>query len=110
RASGESSLRIIFAEIFPNEIAIVVSSFIFTVLYAILAEIGLEFLGLSDVTATSWGNILYWATSLNALGQGAWWWFAPAGLCIALLGAGLAFLNFGIDEITNPRLRDAARS
>ncbi len=110
RASGEGPLRIIFAEILPNEIAIVCSSFIFTVLYAILAEIGLEFLGLSDVYATSWGNILYWATNGNALLQEAWWWFAPAGLCIAVLGAGLAFINFGIDEFTNPRLRDASRS
>jgi peptide/nickel transport system permease protein len=110
RASGESPLRVIFAEILPNEIAIVCSSFIFTVLYAILAEIGLEFLGLSDVYATSWGNILYWATNGNALLLEAWWWFAPAGLCIAVLGAGLAFINFGIDEITNPRLRDTSRS
>jgi peptide/nickel transport system permease protein len=110
RASGEGPLRIIFAEILPNEIAIVCSSLIFTVLYAILAEIGLEFLGLSDVTAISWGNILFWATNDNALLQEAWWWFVPAGLCIALLGAGLALLNFGIDEITNPRLRDASRS
>jgi peptide/nickel transport system permease protein len=110
RASGEGPLHIIFAEILPNEIAIVCTSFIFTVLYAILAEIGLEFLGLSDVTVTSWGNILYWASNGNALLLGAWWWFVPAGLCIALLGAGLAFMNFGIDEITNPRLRDASRS
>jgi peptide/nickel transport system permease protein len=110
RASGESPLRIIFAEILPNEIAIVCSSLIFTILYAILAEIGLEFLGLSDVYATSWGNILFWATNGNALLLEAWWWFAPAGLCIAVLGAGLAFINFGIDEITNPRLRDTARS
>src|ERR1051326_3753362 len=70
RASGESTLRIIFAEILPNEIAIVFSSLIFTVLYAILAEIGLEFLGLSDVTVTSWGNILYWANNGNARGPG----------------------------------------
>jgi peptide/nickel transport system permease protein len=107
RASGENPLRIIFAEILPNEIAIVFSSLIFTVLYAILAEIGLEFLGLSDVTVTSWGNILYWANNGNALLLEAWWWFLPAGLCIALLGAGLAFVNFGIDEITNPRLRSS---
>jgi peptide/nickel transport system permease protein len=26
-------------------------------------------------------------------------------LCIAVLGAALAFVNFGIDEIANPRLR-----
>jgi peptide/nickel transport system permease protein len=109
RASGEHTLRIMFAEVLPNEIAIVASSLIFTIIYAIFAEIGLEFLGLSDVTVTSWGNMLFWATNNQALLLGAWWWIVPPGVCIALLGAGLAFINFGIDEITNPRLRDASR-
>jgi peptide/nickel transport system permease protein len=45
----------------------------------------------------------------SALLQGAWWWFAPPGICIALLGSGLALLNFGIDEIADPRLRRARR-
>jgi peptide/nickel transport system permease protein len=49
--------------------------------------------------------MLYWAGNQAALPLGLWWWFVPPGLCIALLGAGLAFLNFGIDEIANPRLR-----
>jgi peptide/nickel transport system permease protein len=110
RASGESTFRLIFAEILPNELAIVASSLIFTIIYAIFAEIGLEFLGLSDVTVTSWGNILFWATNNQALLLGAWWWIVPPGLCIAILGAGLALINFGIDELTNPRLRDASRS
>ncbi len=109
RTTGERWYRIVFWEILPNEIAIVASSLIFTIIFAILAEIGLEFLGLSDVTLNSWGNMLYWAANSNALLVGAWWWFLPPGLCIALLGAGLAFINFGIDEITNPRLRDASR-
>lgn len=109
RTTGERWYRILFWEILPNEIAIVASSLIFTIIFAILAEIGLEFLGLSDVTLDSWGNMLYWAANSNALLVGAWWWFLPPGLCIALLGAGLAFINFGIDEITNPRLRDASR-
>jgi peptide/nickel transport system permease protein len=109
RASGEHWHRIIFCEILPNEIAIVVSSLVFTIIFAILTEIGLEFLGLSDVTLYSWGNMLYWAANNNALLLGAWWWFLPPGLCIALLGAGLAFINSGLDEITNPRLRDASR-
>lgn len=104
-ATGERWHRIIFWEILPNEIAIVVSSLVFTIIFAILTEIGLEFLGLSDVTLNSWGNMLYWASNSNALLVGAWWWFLPPGLCIALLGAGLAFINSGIDEITNPRLR-----
>lgn len=105
RATGESSLRIIFFEILPNEIAIVAAQLLGTVIYAILAETGLEFLGLGDITSTSWGNMLYWAANNDALLLGAWWWFLAPGLCIAILGAGLAFINFGIDEIANPRLR-----
>lgn len=104
-AMGESWIRIIFAEILPNEIAIVASSFIGTVIYAILAQVGLEFLGLGDVTAVSWGNMFFWAQSDNALGQGAWWWFLAPGLCLALLGMGLSLVNFGIDDLANPRLR-----
>ena len=109
RATGEHWHRVIFWEILPNEIAIVASSLVFTIIFAILTEIGLEFLGLSDVTLNSWGNMLYWASNSNALLVGAWWWFLPPGLCIALLGAGLAFINSGIDEITNPRLRGFSR-
>ncbi|HEY7125938.1 MAG TPA: ABC transporter permease [Ktedonobacterales bacterium] len=109
RATGETTVRIIFSEILPNELGIIFSGLIFTVLYAILAEIGLEFLGLSDITVISWGNILFWAGNQNALLVDAWWWFIPPGVCIALVGAGLALMNFGMDEIINPRLRDASR-
>lgn len=109
RATGETTVRIIFAEILPNELGIIFSGLIFTVLYAILAEIGLEFLGLSDITVISWGNILFWAGNQNALLVDAWWWFIPPGVCIALVGAGLALMNFGMDEIIDPRLREASR-
>ncbi len=109
KASGESTLRIIFFEILPNETSIVAAELLGTVIYAILAETGLEFLGLGDITSTSWGSMLYWAGNNDALLLGAWWWFLPPGLCIALLGAGLAFVNFGIDEIANPRLRNEPR-
>ncbi len=109
-ASGESTLRIIFYEILPNEIAIVAAQLLGTVIYAILAETGLEFLGLGDINSVSWGTMLYWASNDDALMLGSWWWFVAPGLCIALLGAGLAFINFGIDEIANPRLRSEPRS
>lgn len=105
KASGESSLRIIFMEILPNEIALVAAELLGTIIYAILAEAGLEFLGLGDITTVSWGTMFYWAGNNDAILLGAWWWILPPGLCIAVLGAGLAFINFGIDEIANPRLR-----
>jgi len=104
-ACGESIWRIIFWEILPNEISIVAANFVSTTLYVILAEVSLEFLGLGDANAVSWGTMFYWAQKADALLLGLWWWFIPPGLCIAVLGAGLALINFGIDEIANPRLR-----
>jgi peptide/nickel transport system permease protein len=109
RAGGERTWRIIFLEIFPNEISIVAASFITTTIQVLLAVAGLEFLGFGDSSTVSWGTMLYSAYNGSALLQGAWWWFAPPGICIALLGSGLALLNFGIDEIADPRLRQYGR-
>jgi len=105
RSMGETPFRIIFAEILPNEVALVASTFVGTFVYAVGAEVALEFLGLGDTSRASWGEILYWAQINAALIVGKWWQFVPAGLCVALLCAGLTFINFGIDELANPRLR-----
>jgi peptide/nickel transport system permease protein len=105
RATGESSLRIISSEILPNEVSLIASTFVGTFVYAVGAEVALEFLGLGDTSRPSWGVILYWAQNDAALIVGKWWQFVPAGLCIALLCAGLTFINFGMDELSNPRLR-----
>src|SRR5713226_9463767 len=109
RSNGESTWRIIFFEIFPNEIAIVAAGFVGTAIYVILAAAGLEFLGLGDVSVIDWGTMFYWAQNNDALLLGAWWWYVAPGMCIALLGAGLALINFGIDEVANPRLRSETR-
>lgn len=105
RSSGESTWRIIFAEILPNEVALVTSTFIGTFVYAVGAEVALEFLGLGDVAHASWGVMLFWAQENGSLIGGEWWQFVPVGLCIALLCSSLAFINFGIDELANPNLR-----
>lgn len=105
RATGEGLWRVVMFEILPNEMAIVVTGFLSTVIFAILTQAGLAFLGLSSVSQWSWGTMLYWAQSGEALQVGAWWWFVPPGLCIALVGTALALVNFGIDEFINPRLR-----
>ncbi|HEX3787774.1 MAG TPA: ABC transporter permease [Pseudonocardiaceae bacterium] len=110
RVIGEPRWRIIGHEILPNLAAIVMSSFLFTVLYAIGTFVALAFLGVVDVSHWSWGSMLFWAESLNAAQVNAWWWFFPPGLAIALLGTSLALVNFGIDEFINPRLRAAGLS
>ena len=110
RETGESTLRIIAVEIVPNEISLIAASFVNTVLYAIGASVALAFIGLADVNSWSLGTMLYWAQSAQALQLGAWWWFAPPGIAVALMGTGLVLLNTGIDELGNPRLRDAGRA
>jgi peptide/nickel transport system permease protein len=110
RTTGEGLWRIVFYEILPNEIAIVASGFVGTFIYAALAEVALEFLGLGDINAASWGTILYWAQVHNALLSGHWWEFIPAGLCVAVLCAGLSCVNFGIDQLANPALQAVGKS
>ncbi len=105
RESGEKSWRIIVLDIIPNEISLIAASFVNTVLYAIGASVALAFVGLSDLNTWSLGTILYWAQSQQALQLGAWWWFAPPGLAVALIGTSLVLLNTGIDELGSPRLR-----
>lgn len=103
--AGESNYRIITREILPNMMSLLVAQVIGSTVYAIGAQVGLEFLGLGDVSAFTWGTNLYWAQNDSALLTGAWWTFVPTGLCVALVGFGLTLLNSGFDEITNPRLQ-----
>lgn len=105
RSNGESTVRILFYEIFPNQISLVAANFVSTMIQVILAFATLQFLGLGDISQASWGGMLYWAQSAGALLGGRWWWFIPPGACIAVLGAGLSLINFGIDEVADPRLR-----
>ena len=84
--------------------SLVVSSWIGAVLFAILAEAGLEFIGLGDPNSVTWGTIIYWAQNNQALLTGAWWTFVPPGVAIALVGLSLTLINYAIDEITNPRV------
>lgn len=110
RETGERTWRIIAFEIVPNEVSLIAASFVNTVLYAIGASVALAFIGLADLNSWSLGTILYWAQSQQALTLGAWWWFVPPGLAVALIGTGLVLLNTGIDELGNPRLRDVRAS
>ena len=107
RETGERTWRILAFEIVPNEVSLIAANFVNTVLYAIGASVALAFIGLADLTSWSLGTMLYWAQSQQALQVGAWWWFVPPGLAVALIGTSLVLLNSGIDELGNPRLRDA---
>ncbi|MGX6605536.1 ABC transporter permease [Micromonosporaceae bacterium Da 78-11] len=110
RATGEKTWRIVIFELLPNLTAVIASGFVGTVIFAVLSEITLAFIGITSNNGWNWGTILFWAQGQQALGQGAWWWFVPAGLAIAFLGTSLSLINFGIDEFVSPRLRSAGKT
>jgi peptide/nickel transport system permease protein len=107
RETGERNWRIIAFEILPNEVSLIAANFVGTVLYAILTSVALAFIGVAGFSGWSLGTILYWAQSQGAFSVGAWWWYVPPGVAAALLGMSLVLLNFGLDELGNPRLRNA---
>ncbi len=104
KVCGESNFRIITVEILPRMLSLMTSSFIGATIYGIGAQVGLEFLGLGDISQVTWGTNLYWATNDLALLTGSWWTFVPTGVSIALVSLSLTLINFGIDELANPRL------
>jgi len=105
RIIGESRRRIMMFEIAPNLLPVLASSLLFTILYSIGAYVTLAYVGLTSTAVWNWGTMMFWAQSNNAELAGQWYWYVPPGICIALVGTGLALLNFGIDEFINPRLR-----
>lgn len=105
RMSGESRWHIVLFSIVPNMFGVLVANFFGAALYAVLAEAGLDFLGLGNINEVSWGTMLYWAQSANAMLLGEWAYLLLPGLCILLLGTGFGLLNFAVDEVADPRLR-----
>jgi peptide/nickel transport system permease protein len=102
---GEPRWRIMLFELLPNLVSIVGINFIGSVIYSVITEATLEFLGLGDPQTISWGIMLFNAQNASAMAVGAWWELLSPCAVLALLGAGLSLTNFAIDEIANPQLR-----
>jgi peptide/nickel transport system permease protein len=100
RAAGLSTFHIIFREILPNALPTVIVQVSLDASTAILIEAGLGFLGLSDPTVPSWGEMLNRGQEFLEL---AWWMsvFPGMAICVAVLGFNL-FAD-GLTEMFNPR-------
>jgi peptide/nickel transport system permease protein len=105
RVRGERKLYIILFEVLPTMTSLIVATFLGAALYAVLTAAGLQFIGLGDPNSQSWGTMLYWAQNGEALFAGMPLWAIAPGVCIALLGASFALLNYAFDEISSPALR-----
>jgi peptide/nickel transport system permease protein len=100
RAADLSTAHIVLREILPNALPPVIVQVALDASLAILIAAGLGFLGLSDPSVPSWGELLNRGQSYL---DTAWWMsvFPGAVICITVLGLNL--LADGLNDCFNPR-------
>ena len=105
RVIGARSGHIMRRHILPNVINLIVANAVLVFAGAVLTETTLSFVGLGDPFQPSWGQLLDAAREVGAPGLGAWWYFAPPGLCIVLIVFAFTLVGSALDDILNPRHR-----
>ncbi len=104
RAIGAGNLHIMFSTILPNIWGIIIANCVMEIMYAILTEAGLSFLGLGDPTHKSWGVMLYFAQIQGAFMLKAWWWIIPPGICIAIFSCAFNFIGTALNDLFSLKL------
>ena len=102
RSQGFSNTRIIFGEILPNALPLVIVTASVMVASAILIESSLSFLGMGDPNVVSWGSMI--GAGRDSL-RTAWYLTAIPGVAIVLAVLALNLLGDGLNDALNPRLR-----
>jgi peptide/nickel transport system permease protein len=105
RINGYGTLGIVFLHILPYLLSYIFMVFILQTAAGILSEATISMLGLGPYDSVSLGKILNDAIRNEALGDGAWWAFAPAMVLITVIAFALFVLNTSMEGIFNPRLR-----
>lgn len=94
RSLGIPDAEIMFRELLPNILPVILANMVLVITASILTEASLSFLGVAgDPTTISWGKMLSLAFTNNAMIYDAWWWTLPPGLCIAILGFSFILLG-----------------
>ncbi|NUQ38800.1 MAG: dipeptide/oligopeptide/nickel ABC transporter permease/ATP-binding protein [Caldilineales bacterium] len=104
RAVGAGNPHIIRRHILPLVTPLLVVNAVLVISLAVLNESALSFLGLSDPTRISWGQMLNYAFTRGAMSAGAWWALIPPGFGIVWVVLALTLLGQGLERVLNPRL------
>lgn len=103
-AVGASHFRILYRHIQPNVLPLTMIYLANNTAYGVIMEASVSFLGFSDPSIYSWGQMMYEAYLIGAI-RYAWWWVIPPGVCIMLLIMSVFFIGRSLEKITNPELR-----
>ena len=104
KSIGAGNMYIVRRHLLPLVLPLMVANTVLVISLAILNESTLSFLGLSDPTTLSWGQMLNFAFTRGAMSAGAWWALVPPGFGIVWVVLGCTLLGHGMEQILNPRL------
>jgi peptide/nickel transport system permease protein len=104
RAVGAGNMYIVRRHLLPLVLPLMVANTVLVISLAILNESTLSFLGLSDPTTLSWGQMLNFAFTRGGMSAGAWWALVPPGFGIVWVVLGCTLMGHGMEQILNPRL------
>jgi len=106
QALGANQIRIMFRHILPNALAPILVPISFGIAAAILIESALSFLGFGPPPPNpSWGTLL--AAGRENLNM--WWLTLFPGLAIFSTVLAYNLIGEGLQEVTDPRLREAGK-
>jgi len=105
RVNGYGSWSVMFLEIVPNFLPFLVLGFVSAISNSILAETGLRLLGLGPATAVSLGQLIQWTLYSGTLAQGYYLIALSPIVLLILIFVSLNLINFGLEEVYNPRLK-----
>lgn len=105
RSVGAGNTRIIISHVVPQIGPLLVSLAVLHVGYAIFAEAALDFLGLGDPIAVSWGTMIEHAFQRTAISSGAWWAIVPPGLCITAVVVSCFLIGQAVEGALDPGLQ-----
>ncbi|MFP3952994.1 MAG: ABC transporter permease [Candidatus Acetothermia bacterium] len=105
RISGFNIVEILLREILSYIMSYVFMVFIIQLASGIIQEATLSMLGLGPFNVVSLGKMLQWALLYESMRVGAWWAFIPPVIVISIITFSLKYVNNGMDEVFNPKLR-----
>lgn len=107
--SGATKGYILTRMIFPNVINLVIANGILAVIYGIIADVSLAFLGIASTNSYSWGTVLYNAQNEGAIYHSGLLWILAPGIFIALTGVAVTLIARAIGDVTDPRYNSQGR-
>jgi len=105
KVSGQRDFAIIFTEILPNLIPYLFMGFAFSIVGAMVSEVGLEVIGLGPSDIITLGLMINFANGWSAYSRGRFeLLLIPVG-ALVLIFMSITMINRGMEEFLNPRLQ-----